>query len=134
MESEEWSERMRAVMDAHSVCFGRALISVHDTELVVEVADRAAQHRVGYKWRDEPKSDGMLFMYDENVQWPFTMEHVAFDLDLFWFDEHMNLLGTRTGSANGTPVFPPAEYRYVLEVPAGTLTAPDLAKLQILRR
>ena len=41
--AEEWSERMRAILSTHDVCFGLALIKLGDVELITEVADRAEQ-------------------------------------------------------------------------------------------
>lgn len=120
MKAEKWSERMRALSLAHDVCFGFELVRFGNHELIAEIAERPEQHTVGFKFRTAPRFDAMLFKYDTDMNVPFTMSDVAFDLDIFWFDANMDLIGRETRAAyDDNPVFPPGSFRYVLEVPAG---------------
>lgn len=117
----QWSERMRALSLAHDVCFGFELIRFGNHELIAEIAERPDQQTVGFKFRTAPRFDAMLFKYDADMNVPFTMSDVAFDLDIFWFDSNKNLIGKTSRSAyDDNPVFPPGDFRYVLEVPSGT--------------
>lgn len=134
--THEWSERMRAVRIAARPDFNAGYVRLYDpmhglsqedpVELVVEVARDDVQRKAGLRWIEEPPLEGMLFVYDTDVKHPFTCREVEFDLDIFWFDGDGNLVGTETAEAHRkTPISVERDYRFVLEVPAGTLDIPN---------
>ncbi len=130
--AEEWSERMRAILSTHDVCFGLALVRVGPTEMIVEVAERKEQWNMGLKYRPTMRHDAMLFKFENHQRADFTMTDVNFDLDVFWYNADRQLI-SKSFAAAGTPrVQAPDGYVYALEVPAGTLTEEESATFEIV--
>ena len=131
--AEEWSERMRAILSTHDVCFGLALIKLGDVELITEVADRAEQWKMGLKPRPKMRHDGMLFSFNKPQTARFTMTDVNFDLDVYWFDSDMNMVGKSSAKAGAPFVETPQghHYTHALEVPAGSIEVPFGTRLTI---
>lgn len=106
--------------------FPRAEIWVESTDsdrpLEVYVAGSEASRRRGLSWKRELETDGMLFVYYEDVEQPFTMRDTYVPLTIFWFDVDGNCVGSADLDAlDPTPVEPPSFFRYALEVPRGSL-------------
>lgn len=130
--AQEWSERMRAILSTHDVCFGRSLVRVGPAEMIVEVAERKDQWNVGLKYRPTMRHDGMLFKFENHQRADFTMTDVNFDLDVFWYDADRKLLA-KSFAAAGTPrVEAPDGYVYALEVPAGALNEEESGSFEIV--
>lgn len=127
--AQEWSERMRAILSTHDVCFGLSLVRLGDVELIAEVAERTAQWKMGLKYRPKMRYDAMLFKFDAPQQAQFTMTDVNFDLDVFWFDADKNLIGKSTAAAGAPFVETPPDYVYALEVPAAQIDVPESVQL-----
>lgn len=127
--AEEWSERMRAILSTHDVCFGLSLVRLGDVELIAEVAERTPQWRMGLKYRPTMRYDAMLFKFDTPQQAQFTMTDVNFDLDVFWFDADKNLIGKTFATAGAPFVETPPNYVYALEVPAAQIDVPENVQL-----
>ena len=119
-----WSERMRAVLEGCRPSFGLALAKLGDCEMIVEVAASVYEKSVGLKWAKELRHDGMLFPYNTDMIASFTMSEVFVDLDIFWFNSARELIAvTENAEALSGHITPPVPYRYVLEVPAGSVDA-----------
>jgi uncharacterized membrane protein (UPF0127 family) len=101
-------------------------ISVSGRELLVAVADRPAFWTSGLAGVETLETlNGVLFVFPDPVEAPFTNRGMAFDLDIAFFDAD----GRSVGSAS-MPACPDdpcdlfeagAAYRYALEVPSGSL-------------
>lgn len=93
------------------------------------LADTRAQHRQGLKGvTDLQGYDGMLFRFDEDAFFPFTMEGTPMPLAVAFFDVagHFVSKAVMEPCPEGGQCPPhPAEapYRYALEVPQGQLAA-----------
>src|SRR5690606_30577972 len=96
------------------------------TELVVEVATSDLTRAAGYKYVTESKHDGILFVYETDVEHAFTCRNVEIPLDIYWFDADGNMLGSATAEAHQkTPISLERPYRVVLGVPAGSVDIQD---------
>lgn len=127
--AHEWSERMRAILSTHDVCFGLSLVRLGDVELIAEVAERTPQWKMGLKHRPKMRYDAMLFKFNTPQQAQFTMTDVNFDLDVFWFDADKNLIGKTAATAGAPFVETPPNYVYALEVPAAQIDVPENVQL-----
>lgn len=70
--------------------------------------------------------DGMLFAYDQPVVTTFGMRNTLIPLDIAFFDEQGELVGSLEMvpcTADPCPLYAsPAPFRWALEAPAGLLT------------
>lgn len=132
--SLEWSELMRAFREKTRPEFHVGYVRLSDaensetepTELVVEVATSDVTRAAGYKYVKESKHDGILFVYDTDVEHAFTCRNVEIPLDIYWFDADGNMIGSVTAEAHEkTPISLERPYRFVLEVPAGSVDIQD---------
>lgn len=129
----EWSERMRAIRVAARPDFPIGYVRLDDqdsqadpTELVVEVAADHSTRWYGYRYLKDSPADGILFVYDTDVNHKFTCREVEFPLDIYWFDGDGNMIASKTVDAHETtPISLDRNYRFVLEVPAGSVDIQD---------
>jgi uncharacterized membrane protein (UPF0127 family) len=109
----------------------RADILVGDTSLRVEIADTPFLRSRGLSYRDGLRpGTGMLFVFGEPAIHDFWMKGMRFCLDIVWIED-----GQIVGAAQNACPEPgvsdedltryesPSPVSYVLEVPAGWLTA-----------
>ena len=128
-----WSERMRAFRVRSRPDFPIGYVRLDDpnsqgdpTELVVEVANSHSTRWYGYRYLKDSPADGILFTYESDVRHKFTNREVEIDLDIYWFDADGNMVGSTTVAAHEpTPISLDRAYRFVLEVPAGTVDIQD---------
>lgn len=105
--------------------FETAGITVSTDDLTVAVADTGEQRSQGLQGRDALPAgiDGMLFVYEDARTAEYHMRTVGFPLDLWWFDEDGQLLGSTQmvpcpdGECVGYPS--PGPIMWALETPAG---------------
>ena len=96
------------------------------------IASNDRQRKEGLAGLSTLDKAGMLFEYDDDVTHPFTMANMEFDLDIGFYDAEGRLIASKTSPSHSTePVRSPQPYRYVVEVPSGTV---DLTKLDVTAR
>lgn len=117
------------------VAFESADIEVGGTSLTVAVAGTSAQRNQGLRNVDELPDgiDGMLFTWDAPIAASFEMDGVLIPLDIWWFDEDGQLLGsTSMGTClDGECVSyrAPGTVLWALETPRGEYDFPPGARI-----
>ena len=93
-------------------------ITIGDQEYDVEVADTPESRQQGLEPYDYLKPDeGMLFIFEQEVQDPFTMAKCAIDLDIIFIDDEGEVVDVKSVQAyDEKPVTSKYPYMYVLEV------------------
>jgi len=105
--------------------FPTAEVAVGDTELRVWVADDSAERGQGLRRVEElpPEVDGMLFVWDTPTSAVFVMEDTLIPLDVWFFDDEGELLGTHEMTPctdEPCPTYPaPGPVRWALETRLG---------------
>lgn len=103
-------------------------ISIEEGETIrvnVEVADTEALRTLGLSNRRYLGDyDGMLFVFDENVNYPFWMKDTFINLDIIFMDEKGFIVDIKEDNEPCSNSYCPQilsdkEYRYVLEVNGG---------------
>jgi uncharacterized membrane protein (UPF0127 family) len=100
-------------------------VEVGDERLTVAVAETSPQRRQGLRGLDELPDgiDGMLFVYSDPRSASFNMRTVGLDLDIWWFDESAELMGSASMSTcleGGCVSYrSPGEIGWALETAAG---------------
>jgi len=103
-------------------------ISLEDGEVIkvnVEVADTEALRTLGLSNRRYLGDyDGMLFVFGENVNYPFWMKDTFINLDIIFIDEKGFIVDIKESNEPCLDSYCPQilsdkEYRYVLEVNGG---------------
>jgi uncharacterized membrane protein (UPF0127 family) len=113
-----------------------ATVDLDDTELLVAVADNAALRSRGLMFVDSLLDlDGMLFVFEQDAAGGFWMKNTLLPLDIAFFDVDGLIVDTfpmEPCTSAPCPSYSPAgEYRYALEMLAGTMPpAPQRLKLQ----
>lgn len=111
------------VFSAHNQPQKPASIKIGEHELVVEIADEAAEQVRGLSGRETlAEGRGMLFVYDKPAVRSFWMKDMQFSIDIMWIGENKKVVGIEHAvSPNTYPqtFSPPVPVQYVLEVPAG---------------
>lgn len=118
-------------MNRHSLALARAInlerygtVKIGENEFYV--ANTAEHRKDGLAGLAALDKAGMLFVYDEDVSYAYTMSDMEFDIDIAFYDAQGVLLRVRTCKAGSGAVHSPRAYRYVVEAPAGTV---DFKKL-----
>lgn len=119
----EWERAMEELV-LHALDQTTMNITVGDTSLNVEVASSHTTRIAGLANRDEMPGDGMLFIYDCDVDRAFHRTTMLFPITIRFYDAAGELVHTDEDSVI---VKPGVKYRYVLETlsdceVAGTLT------------
>lgn len=96
-----------------------------ETRLEVWVADEGDEHRQGLMGVEELPAgiDGMLFVFETLRPAGFHMRNTLMELDIWWFDGDMVLVGTtqmEPCTAQPCPTYrSPGDIQWVLETPRG---------------
>ena len=98
-----------------------------DVEVAVEIADSDAEREVGLMDRESlPDDAGMLFVFDEDVDYGFWMKNTLIPLSIAFADaegEIVRILDMDPCEADPCPVYDPeATYRTALEVNQGAFS------------
>lgn len=95
---------------------GDVRVAVH-----VEVAATLAQRQQGLMFRTQLGEDeGMLFLFDRDVQTGFWMRNTLVPLDIAYIGANLQVNEVKQGTPlDETPLVPAGRYRYVLEVNQG---------------
>lgn len=65
------------------------VLVIGDVEIVVEIADTLEKKREGLSGRESlPENQGMLFVYDVDGDYAFTMRGMNFPLDFIWIRDN----------------------------------------------
>jgi len=96
-------------------------------EVEVEIADSDAEREVGLMNRESlPDDAGMLFVFDEDVDFGFWMKNTLIPLSIAFADDEgeiVRILDMEPCEADPCPVYDPeATYRTALEVNQGAFT------------
>jgi len=114
METAAWEKAMQDLVLA-SVDERILDISVGDTELEVEAASSMTTRMAGLAERSEMPQDGMLFLYDTDVDKAYHRTDMRFPITIWFYDSAGSLVHADTQT---TIVKPSVSYRYVLETHA----------------
>ena len=98
------------------VSHGAVRVAVH-----VEVAATLAQRQQGLMFRAAlGENEGMLFLFDRDVQTGFWMRNTRVPLDIAYIGADLRVKEIKQGTPfDETPLVPAERYRYVLEVNQG---------------
>ena len=102
-------------------------ISIDDRDLTVAVADTPQARRRGLMGiTDLGGLDGMLFVFDNDIEAGFWMKDTLIPLDIAFFDVEglaVDRLSMEPCTANPCPTYNAAgPYRFAVEAPAGDLS------------
>lgn len=91
------------------------------------VAESKEQRSSGLAGLAGLDKDGMVFVYEEDHNAPFTMRGMEFPIDIAFFDGDGRLLKAGTYPPGySAPIVCPQPFRYVVESPAGRLDLSDI--------
>ena len=101
-----------------------AYVQVNSTRINVEIADNFEERAKGLMFRDRlPENVGMLFIFENEGNYPFWMMNMRFNLDMIWIGSDGNVVYIAKDvppcSASCKVIDPNSDARYVLEVDAG---------------
>ena len=126
----DWSARLEEIsalgrylsnLDVIDIAF----LSEHVLE--VYVANNDQQRQQGLANLTNIDVAGMLFHFDHPTYIPFTMKDMLFDLEVAWYDDQGHMVHyEKCEAGRQSPVCSPHPFKYVLEVPSGTLPLSDL--------
>lgn len=106
-----------------------ATIALGSTDFSVEVAKTNEERAHGLMGRESlPPKGGMWFIFPGNVQDEFWMKDTLVPLDIIYVDEGMKVvhINPNTVPESTEMLASPVEYRYVLEIPAGSAEKFDI--------
>jgi uncharacterized membrane protein (UPF0127 family) len=109
--------------------------NVVQLELAVDDETRAQ----GLMYRDSLRpGTGMLFVFQQDGEYPFWMKNTIIPLDMVWIDQRRTIAHVKSDvppcKADPCPSYPPnASARYVLELPAGEANKQGLKAGDALR-
>lgn len=95
-----------------------ASVKVGDKEFEVEVADTDDKRKDGLsRVKDLDEDEGMLFVFEEETEVPFTMADTSIDLDIVFIDDSGEVITVKSVKAfDETPVRCGGPFSFVLEV------------------
>lgn len=95
-----------------------ASVKVGDKEFDVEVADTDDKRKDGLsRVKDLDDDEGMLFVFEEETEVPFTMADTSIDLDIVFIDDSGEVITVKSVKAfDETPVRCGGPFSFVLEV------------------
>ena len=101
-----------------------AYVQVNSTRINVEIADNFEERAKGLMFRDRlPENVGMLFIFENEGNYPFWMMNMRFNIDMIWIGSDGNVVyivkDVPPCSASCKVIDPNSDARYVLEVDAG---------------
>lgn len=87
---------------------------------ILEVADTPETRAKGFMFREScPAHQGILFVYNENVETGYTMENVTIPLSIAFLNENMKIMEV-IDMHPGVKLYTPSQpYRYAIEMPQG---------------
>lgn len=101
-----------------------------DYTVTAEIADDPEERRVGLMYRQEiPQDTGMLFVFNESAFRSFWMQNTYASLDILYIDANKTIvtIHERTIPLQERPTYnSTAPAMYVLELPAGTVSAKNI--------
>ena len=106
-----------------------ATIALGSTDFSVEVAKTDEERAHGLMGRESlPANGGMWFVFPGNVQDEFWMKDTLIALDIIYVDSDMKVvhINPNTVPESTEMLSSPVAYRYVLEVPAGSVEKFDI--------
>jgi len=82
------------------------------------IADSEKKRRLGLKRikKLNPR-EGMLFIFDNDVDSSFTMKDVYINLEIIFLDRRMNVIDSYICSPGQTGITPGKPFKYVVEIP-----------------
>ncbi|MEM4398145.1 MAG: DUF192 domain-containing protein [Candidatus Woesearchaeota archaeon] len=103
--------------ESKNVCFENKCIKA-------EVKDEQKERELGLMFRENlPENEGMLFIFEENVNYAFWMKNMKFNIDIIFIDENKKIVSI---TKNAFPCNKPDKecelyysnqsYKYVIEV------------------
>lgn len=123
-EIEDWEVTMAGLVE-RAYQENQIEIFIGEDLLLVDVAASDHARKLGLSQTSELSNDGMLFSYESNVDVAYSMAHMNYDLNIYWFDENYDMIGSTSAKAGSTePVEAPTLYRYVLETDLEGLEGP----------
>ena len=101
-----------------------AYVQVNGIRVNVEIADNFEERAKGLMFRDRlPETAGMLFVFENEGNYPFWMMNMKFDLDMIWIDSNSKVVyiakDVSPCGISCKAVDPNSNAKYVLEVDAG---------------
>lgn len=88
--------------------------------VILEIADTPETRAEGFMFREScPEHNGILFVYDENVETGYTMENVTIPLSIALLDEDMRILEVFDMYPGVKHYAPSQPYRYAVEMRKG---------------
>ncbi len=90
----------------------------------VEIADTESLREKGLMFRNGlDKNSGMLFIFEQDGDYPFWMKNTKMPLDIIWMDKNYEVVSIKTTDpciSDSCPnIDPGVSARYVLEINAG---------------
>jgi len=71
---------------------GVAVVTVNDLKIDAKILTRASDRKKGLSGRESlPISEGLLFVFENNGQYPFWMKDMEFAIDIIWIDENKRI-------------------------------------------
>jgi len=99
-------------------------IKIGDKIIKTEVRDTDAGRTLGLSGHAPlAEGEGMLFIFDESLEYTFWMKDMLFPIDIIWIDANKKVIEVSENASpeSYTNTFSPVSpAMYVLEVPAGT--------------
>lgn len=98
--------------------------------LTVEVAQSSEEKTTGLQGREElPDKHGMWFIFSKDGQYPFWMKDTSISLDILFVDQNFKIVHIISNTTPNSELLlvPPQEYRYALEIKAGSVASYRIA-------
>jgi len=100
------------------------LVCFEDSCFNVEVVDTLSEREAGLMYRENlDKDSGMLFIFDEEGNYPFWMKNTLIPLDMIWIGGNKTVVDVKSAVpclAEPCPViYPGGDALYVLEINGG---------------